>query len=47
MPFDLKNAPAELCRKMHQFLGNLKFTSLLYLDDITVYGKNFEQIVER
>lgn len=44
MPFGLKTAPATFQRLMDSVLGGLKWTeALVYLDDIIIYGKNWEE----
>ncbi|KZS05692.1 Uncharacterized protein APZ42_031051 [Daphnia magna] len=44
MPFGLANAPATFQRLMDQVLNRLKWTvCLVYLDDILVFGKTFEE----
>lgn len=44
MPFGLSNAPASFQRIMNSILGNLRWdVTLVYLDDIIVYSKSFEQ----
>ena len=44
MPFGLANAPATFQRLMDQVLKRLKWTAcLVYLDDILVFGKSFEE----
>jgi len=44
MPFGLCNAPATFQRLMDVVLGRLKWTiALVYLDDIVVYAKSFEE----
>ena len=42
MPFGLKNSPAEFCRIMHHLLIDLDYVSI-YLDDITIHSKTFEE----
>ena len=43
MPFGLCNAPATFQRLMNLILSGLQWSScLVYLDDIIVHGKNFE-----
>lgn len=44
LPFGLKNGPAEFSRIMHMTLGNLNFVEI-YLDDITIHSKTFEDHV--
>ena len=45
MPFGLKNAPAEFSRIMHRILGNRDYVEI-YLDDITIHSKSFEEHIE-
>jgi len=46
MPFGLCNAPATFQRLMDVVLGRLKWTiALVYLDDIVVYSKTFDEHV--
>ena len=48
MPFGLTNAPATFERLMENVLEDLQGeTCLVYLDDVIVYGKTFEQELER
>ena len=48
MAFGLCNAPSTFGRLMHKVLGSLQFEQcLLYLDDIIVHGRNFEEHLER
>ena len=48
MPFGLCNAPATFQRLMENCLGDLNMQScLIYLDDIVVYSKTFDEHVER
>ena len=42
MPFGIRNAPAEFSRIMQQVLGHLPFVQI-YLDDITIHSKTFEE----
>ena len=45
MPFGLTNAPATFQALMEEVLGDLTRTAcLLYLDDIIVYGRTFEEV---
>ena len=47
MPFGLCNAPATFERLMETVLRGLQFeTCLIYLDDIIVFGKTFEEMVD-
>ena len=47
MPFGLCNAPATFERLMETVLRGLQFeTCLIYLDDIIVFGKAFEKMVD-
>src|SRR3954470_18164346 len=47
MPFGLYNAPAIFQRLMHEVLGNLIYTKAsVYLDDIIIHSKTFEQHLE-
>jgi hypothetical protein len=45
LPFGLKNAPSDFSRIMHQVLGGLDFVEI-YLDDITVHSKSFEEHIK-
>ncbi|CAM1293746.1 Uncharacterised protein r2_g291 [Pycnogonum litorale] len=46
MPFGLCNAPNCFQRAMNDTLGDLRWTScLVYMDDVIVYGKSFEEMV--
>ena len=45
LPFGLKNAPAEFSRLMQQVLGDLPFVEI-YLDDITIHSKEFNEHIE-
>ena len=45
LPFGLKNAPADFSRVMHQAFGHLDFIQI-YLDDITIHSKSFEQHIQ-
>ena len=48
MPFDASNAPATFHRLMENCLGDLNLRwCVVYLDDIIVYGKSTEEILER
>ena len=48
MPFGLTNAPATFQRLMERCLGDLNLrTCLVYLDDIVVFGKSFDETLER
>ena len=48
MPFGLCNAPGTFQRMMDTVLGDERFTScLVYLDDIIVYGRSYEEHQER
>ena len=48
MPFGLTNAPATFQRLMERCLGDLNLrTCLVYLDDIAVFGKSFDETLER
>lgn len=48
MPFGLTNEPATFQRMMNHALAGLQgLECLVYLDDIVVYGKTFEQHNER
>src|SRR6059058_1914452 len=47
MPFGLCNAPVTFQRLMHEVLGNLIYTKApVYLDDIIIHSKTFEQHLE-
>ena len=46
MPFGLKNAPAEFSRIMHRILGHRDYVEI-YLDDITIHSKTFEEHIEQ
>ena len=47
MPFGLCNAPATFQRLMDQVLGNMRYEfALVYLDDVMVHSKTFEEHVE-
>jgi len=47
MPFGLSNAPATFERLMDNVLGALKWKKCLcYLDDVIVFGENFENALE-
>ena len=48
LPFGLSNAPSTFERCMESVLRNLQWqTCLIYLDDIIVFGKTFEEHIER
>jgi len=48
MPFGLTNAPATFQRLMEHCMGDLYLTyCLIYLDDIIVYSKTYEEHLER
>ena len=48
MPFGLTSSPSTLERLMELILAGLRFeTCLIYLDDIIVYGKTFEEELKR
>lgn len=48
LPFGLSNAPATFQRLMDRVLNRLKWTAcLVYLDDILVFGRTFEEHQER
>ena len=48
MPFGASNAPATFQRLMENCLGDLNLRwCVVYLDDIIVYGKSPEEILER
>ena len=48
MPFGLTSSPSTFERLMELILAGLRFeTCLIYLDDIIVYGKNFEEELKR
>ena len=48
MPFGLCNAPATFQRLMENCFGNINMQScLIYLDDIVVFSRTFEEHVER
>ena len=46
LPFGLKNAPSEFSRIMQMILGNLTGFVEIYLDDVTIHSKTFEEHVE-
>ena len=47
MPFGLCNAPATFERLMERVLrGQLGKRCLVYIDDVIVYGKNFDETLE-
>ena len=45
IPFGLKNAPAHFSKIMFQVLGDLSFVKI-YLDDITIHSKSFEDHIQ-
>ena len=48
MPFGYINAPAEFQSMMDRILGQLKWTTaLVYIDDVLVYGSDFDEVLER
>ena len=48
MPFGLSNAPATFQRLMEAVMGDLNYSALLlYLDDILVFSKTYEEHLER
>ena len=48
MPFGLCNAPATFMRLMDRVFGDQNFqTLLIYLDDILIFGRTFEETAER
>ena len=48
MPFGLSNAPATFQRLMENCLGDMNMQScLIYLDDIVVFSRTFEEHIER
>lgn len=48
LPFGLVNAPSEFQRLMDLVLSGLKWSiCLVYLDDIVVYSKTFDEHIER
>ena len=48
MPFGLCNAPATFMRLMDKAFGDKNFQSLIvYLDDILVFGKSFDETLQR
>lgn len=48
MPFGLTNAPATYQRLMQECLGNLNMSiCLIYLDDLIIFSKTFEEHLER
>ncbi len=48
MPFGLQNAPSTFQRLMTSCFGDLNFTHLLiYLDDIIIFSKSFNEHLER
>ena len=47
MPFGLCNAPATFMRLMDKVFGDENFqTLLIYLDDILIFGRTFEEMIE-
>ncbi|MFI5419433.1 MAG: RNase H-like domain-containing protein [Nitrososphaerales archaeon] len=48
MPFGYINAPAEFQAMMDRVLGQLKWTiALVYIDDLLIYAKSYEELLER
>lgn len=48
LPFGLTSAPAKLQRLMDRVLGSLKWSScFIYLDDVIIFAKTFEEHQER
>jgi hypothetical protein len=48
MPFGLCNAPATFQRVMEIALSGLQWTTcLIYLDDVLIFGKNFDEQIQR
>ena len=48
MPMGLKNGPATFQRLMKLALAGLQFiTCIIYLDDVIVFGKNFNEHLHR
>ena len=48
MPFGLCNAPSTFMRLMDKAFGDVNFQSLLvYIDDILVFGRSFEETLSR
>lgn len=48
MPFGLKNAPATFQRMMEFLFGDQRFSGVLvYLDDVLIHGKTFEETLLR
>ena len=48
MPFGLTNAPATFQRLMELAMRGLQWTScLIYLDDVIIYGRTFQEHTER
>lgn len=48
MPFGLTNAPMTFQRLMETALSQLQWTScLIYLDDVVIFGKTFEEHIDR
>jgi orotate phosphoribosyltransferase-like protein len=47
MPFGPKNAPAVFQQMMNRALGKLLYKkACVYLDDIIVWGKTFEEVLQ-
>ena len=48
LPFGYINSPAEFQSMMDDILGNLRYSiALVYVDDILIYARNFEELVQR
>jgi hypothetical protein len=48
MPFGLCNAPGTFERLMKEVLQGLQWAScLIYLDDVIIFGKNTQQLLQR